>query len=90
MCGTKGALVSYKTVQHLRYRPYKDDLRGEIFSLCMHKDCEMAFYSADYGYLSLQRDINTPIDFKADSKEKYICYCNRITLDEIKHAVLNE
>ncbi len=90
MCGTSGALVSHETVQYLRSEPYKEDLRLEIFSLCMHPDCEMAYYSADYGYLTLQREMTTPIDFKADASEKYACYCNKITIDDIRHAVLKE
>lgn len=66
------------------------DLRVEIFSLCMSNDCEMAYFSADYGYLYLLRDVSTPIDFKDESTIKYACYCHEITIDELRHAVLNE
>jgi len=67
-----------------------ESLSLEIFSLCMSPDCEMAYYSADYGYILLQRDIKVPIDFKNDADIKYACYCNEITIDDIRHAVLKE
>lgn len=88
MCGTTGALVPSETVESLIEKEVeKHQYKYEIFSLCMDPVCEMAYYSADYGYLYLQRDIKTAIDFKEDSKEKYACYCHKITIDDVRKAV---
>lgn len=90
MCGSVGALVPSKTVESLINVRLESPLTLEIFSLCMSADCEMAYFSADYGYLYLQRDISVPIDFKDDADVKYACYCNEITIDDIRHAVIKE
>lgn len=89
MCGAKGALVSSKTVEKIVVEEIVDNLFvKEIFSLCMDKDCEMAYFSADYGYLFLQREIRVPLDYKTGIENKYICYCNKITEGEIRKAVV--
>ena len=88
MCGTKGALVTSKTVENLLIEDIESGLFDkEIFSLCMDKDCEMAYFSADYGYLYLQRQIKVYLDYKEDAPVKYICYCNRVTEESVRRAV---
>lgn len=47
----------------------------------------MAYYSADYGYLYLQRDIKAKLDHKDGAAPQYICYCHEITYAMLKHAV---
>ena len=90
MCGTKGALVTSKTVEHLISEPVEKGLfEREIFSLCMDKQCEMAYFSADYGYLFLQRQIKVYLDYKEDVPVKYICYCNQVTEEDVRRAVLD-
>lgn len=90
MCGTKGALVSSKTVENLIQDPVENGLfEREIFSLCMDKDCEMAYFSADYGFLFLQRQIKVSLDYKEDVAVKYICYCNQVTEESVRKAVVD-
>jgi bacterioferritin-associated ferredoxin len=89
MCGTTGALVKSKTVESLVNQDIDEgSFKYEIFSLCMDKTCEMVYFSADYGYLYLQRDVVMPIDFKEDAEIKYACYCHQITIDDVRKAVL--
>jgi len=91
MCGTTGALVNSKTVESISKVSFEAcHYPLEIFSLCMEPSCEMAYYSADYGYLLLQRDIKVPLDYKDDVEDRYACYCNNITIDQVRHAVLKE
>lgn len=37
----------------------------------------------------MQNDLNTPIWFKKDAEPKYICYCNKVTEQQIFDAVQN-
>lgn len=91
MCGTMGALVNSKTVESISMVTFEDcHYPLEIFSLCMEPSCEMAYYSADYGYLLLQRDIKVSLDYKDDVEDRYVCYCNNITIDQVRHAVIEE
>jgi len=91
MCGTTGALVNSKTVESISNTTFEDcHYPLEIFSLCMEPSCEMAYFSADYGYLLLQRDIKVPLDYKDDVDDRYACYCHEITIDQVRHAVLKD
>ncbi len=91
MCGTIGALVPSQTVENLVMEVVEAGaFKLEIFSLCMDKDCEMAYFSADYGYLYLQRQLKVSVDYKEDAEKKYACYCHEITLDMLREAVLKE
>jgi len=91
MCGTTGALVNSKTVESISNTTFEDcHYPLEIFSLCMEPSCEMAYFSADYGYLLLQRDLKVPLDYKDDVDARYACYCQEITIDQVRHAVLKD
>lgn len=91
MCGTTGALVSSRTVENIVIENIEEGtLKYEILSLCMDKKCEMAYFSADYGYLYLQSGLKTPLDYKADVEIRYVCYCKKITVSQLKVAVLEE
>lgn len=88
MCGTVGALVESDTVESMiREEVEKGSFTREIFSICMDEICEMAYFSADYGFLYLQRDIQVPLDFKQDAQIKYACYCKKITVEQLERAV---
>jgi hypothetical protein len=91
MCGTVGALVASQTVEYQVNQELEPrQFHQEIFSLCMNPRCEMAYYSADYGYLYLLRDIKAELDHKEETQEKYICYCQKITYDQVRAAVLDQ
>jgi len=88
MCGKIGALVSSKTVSHLVYEDVSEkNFAIEIFSLCVDPSCEMAYYSADYGYLYLSRDVAVPLDYKDGVDVSYLCYCNQITKAQVRQMV---
>lgn len=91
MCGTRGALVNSKTVKSLANIIDENcQYTMEVFSLCMDPSCEMAYFSADYGYLLLQRDIGVDLDYKDDVDNRYACYCKKITIGQVRRAVLKD
>lgn len=88
MCGTRGALVSSGTVEALIEEAVDTGAYDlEIFSLCVDPICEMTYFSADYGYLYLKRNIKVALDYKEDTEDKYLCYCNEITKDQVTRLV---
>lgn len=90
MCGKTGALVASKTVEYqILQGVEKNTFAKEIFSLCMDPLCEMAYFSADYGYLYLIRQIKSSLDYKEETLIKYVCYCQEITYDDVKKSVNN-
>jgi len=91
MCGTIGALVNSKTVENIVIDEIEEGvLKHEILSLCMDKGCEMAYFSADYGYLYLQSGLKVSLDYKSDVEVRYACYCKKLTVEQLKNLVLKE
>ena len=91
MCGVKGLRVSSKTVEHLSTEKIEScsyDL--EIFSLCLDPGCEMAYFSADYGYLIFQSHLKVELDHKEGVQNPYICYCHKIDYKTLKRKVQRE
>lgn len=90
MCGVTGLRVDSATVKHLSLQPIEGCYYPqEIFSLCLDPACQMAYYSADYGYLVFQSHLGVALDHKDDAGEKYICYCHKISYAFLKDRVQN-
>lgn len=88
MCGVKGLRVSSKTVEHLsREKNEPLTYANEVFSLCLDPGCEMAYFSADYGYLIFQSHLKVELDYKEGIQNSYICYCHEIDYKTLKRKV---
>jgi len=79
----KGEGVSLKTVKHL----VKEDklVKDLNYSICLNEDCDVVYYSDDVIYK--KEDVKVPVWFKRDANPKYICYCSRVTEEDIKRAI---
>lgn len=88
MCGMKGLRVQSSTVEYLSLESLEDcKYIQEVFSLCLDPGCEMAYYSADYGYLVFQSHLKVELDHKDDVSKKYICYCHKIEYKTLRKKV---
>jgi len=87
VCGNQGLEVLYETVENLvtsqnQIEAYLND----TFYLCLSKACHVAYFTSNHATILLNQ-INVPIWFKRQKDEYYVCYCRRITLDDIIKAV---
>ncbi|BEP28055.1 hypothetical protein HLPR_03860 [Helicovermis profundi] len=56
------------------------------YTICLNSKCKVAYFSEED--MLLTKDIKVPIWYKDDATEKYACYCNRVTIDEVKNATI--
>ncbi|QVK17835.1 (2Fe-2S)-binding protein [Mycoplasmatota bacterium] len=89
VCGNQGLEVPFETVENLTTTFIKEQLKhyqDEKFYLCLNKTCHVAYFTPDKAIILLSQ-LNVPIWFKRQKNEYYVCYCRRITLDDIIDAV---
>lgn len=61
-------------------------LEAGEFDVCLTADCDVVYFSSNA--IFRQADVVVPIAWKNGATPKYVCYCNRVTEDEIVRAVV--
>ena len=87
-CHKPGKLVPNTVFKSLLKRENREmvDLNIKNY-ICMNPDCQTAYYSNE---TTIPHDaLRREIWFKKAAKTKTICYCNNITKEQIKNAVVN-
>lgn len=91
ICQQIGEKVKNITVKHLVLENLAEEIVDEgIYYLCMNEDCDVVYYSSNRESIFDKKRVNLPIWFKKDADPKYICYCNRVTEEEMINAVINQ
>ena len=90
-CDQVGEGVSNLTVYSLCKKSEKPAISKEGengFALCMNPACSVAYYnsSTTIEMNALKRDIH----FKDDAKEHYICYCLKITKQQVEDTIIQK
>jgi bacterioferritin-associated ferredoxin len=62
-------------------------MKDTDFFICLAPDCEVVYFSHDVVFR--QEDVVVPVAFKTGASPKFVCYCNRVTEEEIIRAVVN-
>lgn len=87
-CNFEGEKVNLKTVKSLM--SIQKDLQNNVnYYLCFNKECDVAYYN-DVDEIILKSEIKVPIWFKNGADPKYICYCSKVTEEEIVDAIVNK
>ncbi|MDW7670528.1 MAG: (2Fe-2S)-binding protein [Bacillota bacterium] len=90
MCNKEGLVVSPMTVSHMVVENLVEQITGDHYYLCLDENCQVAYYAEDPGFQVTLEHIQVPIWFKRGADPKYICYCSRVTEDEIVNAVVHQ
>jgi len=89
LCGKQGRPVSGITVKHLVKEDFKDLAMAEAsYIVCMNEVCDVVYYEALGTLCFTKAQVVVPIWFKKDADPKYACYCSRVTVEEVIHAVV--
>lgn len=75
------------TVRHLVHEELAYQVADDDYYLCLTGECGVVYYSPHLVFYRQQ--IKVPVWFKAGSDPKYICYCNKVTEQQIFDAVKN-
>jgi bacterioferritin-associated ferredoxin len=90
ICGKKGILVENFTVKHIVSNDLMEQLGEDDYFLCMNEECDMTYYNRKIEMQFCKQQLNVPIWFKKDANPKYICYCSKVTEEQVINAVINE
>ena len=89
ICGFTGISVSKITVEHLVTDDNISMVNGTDYRICMNENCDVVYYNLEMEIKFLKNQIKVPIWFKKDANPKYVCYCSKITEDQVIAAVKN-
>lgn len=91
LCGKQGRPVGGITVKHLAEGVHQDKVAAEdTYFICMEENCDVVYYEASGDLRFFKNEVNVPIWFKNDADPKYACYCSRVTVEEVIHAVVEQ
>ena len=86
VCGQVGMNVSLETIESLvKKEVVINSFKDKETFLCINRQCQVAYYVQEDKVLVNQ--VKVPIWFKYEKDEYMVCYCRRITLDDIIEAV---
>lgn len=82
VCGRPGQEVPVETVRSLAMG---DLPAGEEFAVCLDPDCDVVYFGRTTVF---RRDaVRVPVSWKRGASPKYVCYCGRVTEDDVVRAV---
>lgn len=88
ICNGNTQQVKYITVK----RFVKDDIINDLYEgdyhICLNEDCDVIYFNENKNIILKKQHIKIPIWYKKDANPKYICYCNKVTEEQIINAVL--
>lgn len=58
--------------------------------MCLNPYCEITYFNKDKNLLFRNSDLKIPVWFKDGANPRYICYCNKVTEDQIIKAVVEQ
>lgn len=78
------------TVKHFIIDSLVEKVHEGDYHICLNEECDVVYYDLKDNIIFREKDIKIPIWYKRDANPKYICYCNKVTEDEIIKAVVND
>lgn len=89
-CNKIGKLVKAETVRHLVQSQFEVSITEDKYVLCMTESCEVAYYSLTSDMVVDKASLNVPLWYKVGANPKYVCYCSKVTEEQVRAAVMNE
>ncbi len=88
ICNGNTQQVKYITVKHFVKDDIINDLYEEDYHICLNKDCDVVYFNENKNIILKRQHIKMPIWYKKDANPKYICYCNKVTEEQVINAVI--
>lgn len=90
ICNNEGILVKNITVKHMVLSELKEIVRDTDYLLCMNEKCHISYFNNESNIKFNKEDLKEPIWFKSGANPKFICYCNKVTEEQIIDTVVNK
>lgn len=78
------------TVKHFVLDSLVDEIEDSKYHICLNGDCDVVYFNLDQKLVFKKDSLKMPIWFKKDTDPKYICYCNKVTEQQIIDAILHK
>lgn len=88
ICKHQGILVKNFTVKHIVLDEYLSQVGTNDYFLCTNPECDVGYYQGEKVFYKQQ--LKVPIWLKKDANPKYVCYCGKVTEEDIIDAVLKK
>jgi len=88
ICGEKGTFVKSITVKHMVLDDIKEQVETNDYYLCMNEACSIVYFNRESNINFNKEEVKAPIWFKNDANPKYVCYCNKVTEEQVIDAVV--
>lgn len=90
VCGKQGTLVKNFTVRHMVLDELIEQVEDNDYYLCMNEECSITYYNTQTDVKFNKQQVIVPLWFKKDANPKYVCYCSKVTEEQVIDAVLRE
>ncbi len=88
-CGEEGMKVVPLTLgAHLRAEDW--NRIDNSFYFCPSRECEVVYFSNSSGVYFTKREVKIRVGIKEKEEPKPLCYCNRVTEEMLRRAILEE
>lgn len=87
LCKGRAQPVGSITVKNLVKSEYRDRVEDENYGICLEENCDLVYFNENSNFS--RNDLNIDVWYKKDAYPKYICYCSRVTEDQIVDAVVS-
>lgn len=89
-CKTIGVKVKNITVKHLVLETLTELAGDTDYYICMNEKCDIIYYNRETGIKFDKLQVRVPIWFKKKANPKYVCYCSKVTEDQVLYAVMKQ
>ncbi len=87
-CKGKSQSVGVVTVEHMVKDEFRNKVKYKNYSICLEQDCDVVYFSQNEDIIIKRNDLKIDVWYKKDANPKYICYCSKVTEEQIIEAVV--
>ncbi len=90
VCKKSGDEVKNITVRHMVLGELLEQIGDDDYYLCMNEECDGVYYNLKSDIVYNKKQVKVPVWFKKDANPKYVCYCNKVTEEQVINAVVKD
>ena len=90
ICNYKGQLVKDITVKNMVKSDLLTNINNYDYYLCLNPECDNVYFNNEFKQNFSKCDIRVGIWFKEKNPDRLICYCSKVTAQQIKDAILGD